>query len=142
MITAVGIVGCNLCVKTVMYTCAKTLNLVKYISQDTRHFEELNYLLMTTDIKKKVAKTHKLLTTLNSLHEAINMAIQDLHENILVINHLLESCILIREQHDAKYFSNWRSLTIPQKELEMHIQIFNIRFNDLVKMTTIIKNIL
>ena len=142
MITAIGIVGCNLCVKTVMFACAKTLNLVKYISQDTREFEALNDLLIISDIKKKVAKTHKLLTLMTIENEAIKMAIQDLYENIVIINQLLESCLLIRDHHDTKYFSNWRSIIIPQKELEIQIQVFNIRFDDLVKMTTIVKNII
>lgn len=141
MITAISIVGCNLCIKTVMFACAKTMGLVKYISQDTSHFETLNELLMISDIKKRVAKIHKLLTLDDVKHEVIDMAIQDLHESITNINKLLEQCIMVREEHDAKYLANWRTLYIPEKELNIQIQLFNIRFDDLVKITTIIKNI-
>ncbi len=140
MITGIAIVGCQVCVQTVMFTCAKTLGLMKCISQDN-HLEVLNDLLFMSDIKKRVAKIHKLLTTMNEVEEPIKMAIQDLHENITLINQLLETCISLRDNHCEKYLANWRSLVVPHQDLGLQIQIFNIRFDDLVKMTTIVKNI-
>ena len=137
MIAAVAMTGSYLCVKTIMYTCAKTLGLIYYMNQDD-HFKEINQILLVSDIKKRVAKTHKLLTTMDNIHPAVCMCVQDLYETILAINTLLEQSLLIKQEHDKKYLSTWRGIQLPSSELNTQIQLFNIRFDDLVKITTIV----
>ena len=137
MITAIALTGSYICVKTIMYTCAKTLGLIYYMNQDD-HFKEINQLLLISDIKKRVAKTHKLLTTMDHVHPAVCMCVQDLYESILGINTLLEQSLSIKQEHGKKYLSTWRSLQLPSFDLNTQIQLFNIRFDDLVKITTIV----
>lgn len=141
MLLAVGYVGMNLCFKTMMYGCAKTLGLVKYMTTQDEGFETLNHLLVTTDIKQKVAKTHRLLVMMeqNLIHECIKMAMIDLYGTIHVINQLLETCIGQKHQHQKLYLSSWRSLDLPLNHLSTQIQVFNIRFDDLLKIMTMVK---
>ena len=140
MIAAVAMTGSYICVKTIMYTCAKTLGLIYYMNQDCDKgdFKEINKVLLMSDIKKRVAKTHKLLTTMDHIHPAVCMCVQDLYETILNINTLLEQSLSIKQEHGKKYLSTWRSLQLPSSELNTQIQLFNIRFDDLVKITTIV----
>src|SRR5688572_2877427 len=141
MSTALLFISANIIVTTILTTCSKTLNLIYYISQDHQCFEELNHLLVNSDIKRKIAKIHKLLASINNNNEVILMAINDLHEPIIELNKLLEQCFIIKNEHQSKYLSKWRSITLPCKELETQIQLFNTRFDDLVKITTIIHHI-
>lgn len=147
VINTVGFISTSLCINTIMFTCAKTLNLVKYItsSNTENKYDEINMLLYTTDIKNKVAKIHKLILNIDNtiLKDCIKMAINDLHESIHEINVILEEYINIKKYHDTLYFNYLRNIdyTKSLKNLNLTINLFNLRFDDFVKIVTVVKYI-
>jgi phosphoribosylaminoimidazole (AIR) synthetase len=147
VINTVGFISTSLCINTIMFTCAKTLNLVKYItsSNTENKYDAINMLLYTTDIKNKVAKIHKLILNIDNtiLKDCIKMAINDLHESIHEINVILEEYINIKKYHDTLYFNYLRNMdyTKSLKDLNLTINLFNLRFDDFVKIVTVVKYI-
>lgn len=133
-ISSFGFIGANVIINTIAHTYAKTLSLIK-INQNNN---QLNNLLINTDIKRKVVITHKLITSINVENEILFMAVKDLEEPIIQINKLLEESSFIYNNHQEKYFSSYRSLLMPLEALELQIHLFNIRFDDFVKIATII----
>jgi hypothetical protein len=146
MINTFGLITANMCLKTVMFTCSKSLGLIKSLSiQDVNHYEELNKLLVKTDVKQKIAKIHQLLMDLEKyeLKSCIKLAISDLHYTIQTINNLLEQCINLNQNHKQLWLHQYRSLNMNDLliQLELQINLLNIRFDDLYKIITIIKNV-
>lgn len=131
------------CVKAVLFSCVKTLGLIKNV-YDYKHFDELNHLLLTTDIKQKIVKTHKLLVELDKivLKDCIVCAIQDLNITINTINELLEDSLFYQMKHQQLYFNRWRSANIELTPLKIHIELFNLRFNDMLNLIMIMDKIM
>jgi hypothetical protein len=143
MINTFGLLTANMCLKTVMFTCSKSLNLMRSISyDDVNHYEELNKMLIKTDIKQKIAKIHKLLMDLEKqeLKDCVKMAINDLHYTIQSINTILEHCIDLNQNHKQLWLHQYRTLKIdePLSQLKLQIKLLNIRFEDLYKIINII----
>lgn len=141
-INTVGVVGATFCMKTILYASAKTLGIIKFISQNDQ-VGPLNSLLFKTDIKKKIVKTHKLLMEIehNNLKDCVKLAINDVNESIYIINELLEDYLFMKQKHSELYLNQWRTIDTTDivAKLTLHIDIFNIRFNDLLNIITIVK---
>lgn len=142
-INTVGVVGATFCVKTILYASAKTLGLIKFISQNDDQLSTVNSLLFKTDIKKKIVKTHKLLMEIehHNLKDCVKLAINDIKESIYIINELLEDYLFIKQKHKELYLNQWRTIDTNDivSKLTLHIDLFNIRFNDLLNIITIVK---
>lgn len=142
MLAITAIVGATFCMKTILYACAKTLGLVRNLTQVDDQTADLNLLLLKSDIKKKIAKTHKLLMDIENenLKDSVKLAIMDVNESIYIINELLEDCLFIKNKHRELYLGNWRSMDMGDviNKLTIQIDIFNIRFNDLLNIITIV----
>ena len=139
------------CLKNVIFGCVKTLSLIKNVFTYDNHsgFHELNSLLYKTDIKSKIAKIHSLLVDINenipheNIKDSVRLSIKDLEDCIVKINTNIEDCIYCKQKHDMIYFSSLRKMDLtPQiKNLELHINILFNRFDDLVKILTVVKYI-
>lgn len=145
-INTLGIVSANMCLKAVLFTCSKSLGLIKSLTYtNVNHYNDLNKLLIKTDVKQKIAKIHKLIMDLEKLElkDCIKLAISDLHYTIKSINDILENCIDLNVYHKQLWLHQYRSLDMNDylNQLDLHINILNIRFDDLYKLTCILKNI-
>lgn len=143
---AIGLITSVATIKVATYTLGKSLYLIKSISNmfssQPPDDNKLLHLLLISDIKQKIAKTHKLLcelALLTSLKEYVLMSIKDLHEVIQHLNELFEEQLTLEHNHKQLYFSNWRSIDNKKKidKIEIYIELFNIRFDDLLKMIQI-----
>lgn len=136
----------NMCLKAVLFTASKSLNLIKLLSFNTyNHYDDLNKLIIKTDVKHKIVKIHKLLMDLEKyeLKDCIKLAISDLHYTIQSINNLLEECIHLNNNHKQLWFHQYRSINMDThiNQLDLQIHLLNIRFDDLYKIINIIKNV-
>ena len=97
---------------------------------------ELNLLLVKSDIKCKIAKTHLFIRDINvdQLPPYINLSIKDLDDSIISINQILEQLIVQQNYTKTLYFSKWRQVDISTllNSLEVAINVFNIRFDDML----------
>ena len=128
----------------VAWACVKSLTLLRsiiyyntsYTFNNSTECQTLQTLLTKTDIQCKIAKTHQLLCHLHdNQNSCINMAAKDVALIVDKINTVLEVIIKKQEYHDTLYFAKWRTLDIVDdiKQLEDHIDIFKMRFDDLVQ---------
>lgn len=132
------VVGSALCIKSILYACGKSLNLCYYfVSNKTDQFKEVNILLSKTDIHRKIAKTHQFLREIDTanVNNSIKLAIGDLEECITNINNCLDQLIINNNNYQSLYFYRWRSYNIDDllTQLNLNIDLFNIRFDDLLK---------
>jgi len=146
MINTFGVMSANMCLKMIMFSCSKSLGLIKSLTiNDVNHYNELNKLLIKSDVKQKIAKIHKLIMDLEKyeLKDCIKMAIEDLHYTIQSINDLLEQCIELNTNHKQLWLHQYRTLKMdePLCQLELQIYLLQIRFDDLYKLMSIIQNI-
>lgn len=122
---------------SILYACGKGLNLCYYFtSNKTNEYEDINNLLLKTDIKCKIAKTHLFLKDVDdkTLSNCVKLAIKDLEEVIIKINLALQHFIVVNENYNALYFKKWRSNNLNLlTNLENDINLFNIRFEDMVQ---------
>ena len=142
---AVSLLGTVVTMKIATFACCKSLMLLKSIGNlfvKTPEVDALQQLLFKTDIKKKIARTHKLiceLALLTELQESVLMAIRDLGEVIEHLNVLFEELLNLESHHKQLYFHQWR--TIDQKgnvdDISTYIDLFNLRFDDMLKMIQI-----
>ena len=79
---------CYMSYQVVMFSASKTLSLINYITTSTNH-DEFKDALLYHDVKKKVAKIHKLLFDLPDTHPSVHMAINDIQETIDTINKIM-----------------------------------------------------
>ena len=144
MLATAGFFGIHTCLKIISLTCSQSLGLIKSITsyQSINHYDELNKLLLRTDMKQKIVKIQQMLSDIQptKVKECIKTAIFDLHETIKNINTLLEECITINTNHKQLWFHAWRTVDMnqPINKLQIYNDILNQRFDDLVKLTTIV----
>lgn len=142
-----GYISVHACLKILTFTCSQSLNLLKNITtyQSVNHYDELNQFLLKTDLKQKIIKIQQLLVDLQltKMKECIKTAIFDLHETIKNINVLLQECITINSNHKQLWFHAWRAVNMnhPLKQLQLQNDILNQRFDDFVKLITIVTSL-
>lgn len=130
---------CYMSYQVVMFSASKTLNLINYITTSTNH-DAFKDALLYHDVKKKVAKIHKLLFDLPNAHPAIHMAVNDIKETIDIMNEIIEEYISITNAHNNAFFkwSSYADITIPHKNLLLYIHLLNTRFDDFIKMIQVV----
>lgn len=132
---------CYMSYQVVMFSASKTLSLINYVFLNTStNHDEFKDSLLYHDVKKKVAKIHRLLFDITDTHPSIHMAINDIKETIDNLNQIIEEYIAITNIHNYKYLKGLRSIdvTIPNKNLLLHVHLLDTRFNDFVKITQLL----
>lgn len=139
-VNTLGIVGVGYSIKAILYASAKTLGLIKSVYHD-ESCEKLNDFLIKTDIKQRIVKTHKLLMDIENvkMKDSVKLAIMDLNQTIYNINDLLEDSLFQKNKHLELYFNRLRSLNFDEiiAKLTLQLEIFNIRYQDLINIITI-----
>ena len=136
----------NICFKTIYYTTAKSVALITHIISENKDFHLLNELMIKTDIFHKMKKMNQLIIDIDHkytncmLQESLKLSIDDLNDIIKQINQVFEMCIQSKKQHELLYFNQWRSYDITEqiKKIQLYIDIFNIRYDDFVKMVMLV----
>jgi hypothetical protein len=132
--------------KTVLFSASKTMSLIHTILTPTIiNYDAFQTALVEYDVKKKVAKIHKLLLHFNINNELpfIKMAIDDICEAIQSINECIEQYKISKEKHDLKCFNTYRTFdnSVYVKTLTLHIHLLNTRFDDLIKIIQVMNGL-
>lgn len=133
--------------KTVLFSASKTMSLIHTILTPTNitNYDAFQTTLVEQDVKKKVAKIHKLLFhfNINNEHTFIKMAMDDICEAIQSINECIEQYKIAKEKHDLKCFNTYRTFdnTLFVKTLTLHIHLLNTRFDDLIKIIQVMNGL-
>lgn len=139
-VNTLGIVGVGYSVKAILYASAKTLGLIKNVYHD-ESCDRLNAFLIRTDLKQRIVKTHKLIMDIENikLKDSVRLAIMDLNQTIYNINDILEDSLFMKNKHQELYFNRWRSLNFDEiiEKLTLQLEIFSIRYHDLINIITI-----
>lgn len=131
--------------KTVLFTAAKTIGLIQSILPvNNICYDLFQTALVESDVKRKVAKIHKLLLHINDEQPPfIKMAIDDILDSIILVNECIEQYKIAKEKHELKILNHYRTLNTDYftKSIIININLFNIRCNDLVKMIQIMNGL-
>ena len=132
--------------KTVLFSASKTMSLIQNMLAPVSvvDYDPFQTLLVEYDLKKKVAKIHKLLLHLH--HDQppfIKMAIDDIEEAIKNINECIEQYKIAKERHDLKCFNTYRTFdtTFFSKILTINSNLLNMRFDDMIKMIQVMNGL-
>lgn len=128
---------CYMSYQVVMFSASKTLSLINYITTSANH-DEFKDALLYHDVKKKVAKIHKLLFDLPDTHPSVHMAINDIQETIDTINKIMEEYIHMINNHSYFTFSRTADMNLLHKNLLLHIHLLNTRFDDFIKIMQVL----
>lgn len=95
------------------------------------------------DIKEKIKVIESLVNNMNISNMIIDRCITSIHDVILLIREDLKLLKLLIEEHKEKYFSKWRRLNYKNnlKDLKIHSNILNTRFDNLLKTIEILNYI-
>lgn len=134
-------------------TCLLVTTLIEYFETD-RHpcFNGFVGTLCSLDLKKKFAKFKQLLTEFKEQEESgikyplsIKMEITDLFEVITETCSILDQTQKLQEYQKLKWFNTWEfrfeSCLSQTEQIKSKAKLFSDRFNDLVRTTTIVRNL-
>ena len=106
---------------------------------DKFHFKEL---LENLDIRLKIEIINDIISKFDNkikLHKSINICFKNLHLIIDKINTEIENINIGIEEHDKKWFKNFRAnnVSIKINNLKRHSEIMDNRLNILIKLIDI-----
>ena len=87
------------------------------------------------DIKEKIKVVEALVNNIDISNMIVDRCVTSIHDVILLIREDLKILKLLIEEHKEKYFSKWRRLNYKTnlKNLKIHSNILNTRFDNLLK---------
>lgn len=140
--TIVASVGTNLIVGTITTTASSIGSMIRYLTSNTSPGinEILNFLTLI-DLEFTVGIIEQVVKDLEqqSLNESVKKAIMGVNEVLTLINQELTSIKLAIEEHNAKYFNNWRAFkwTGNLDNIKKHNEVFKHRYEMLFELLKI-----